>query len=324
MDIGAIWAVIALNPMTNGVIWLSSVLFGSLGLAIIVLTFVVRGVMYPLTLKQVHATRAMQALQPKLAVLQKKYAKDRKKLGQEQMQLYRESGVSPAGCLLPMLIQMPIWIALYQAIIRVVGVTPEDFLNLSQRLYSWPALSSGLPLDNQFLWMNLSLPDFFLALLVGGTMWLQQKMITPVTADPKQQAQGRMMLVMMPLMFTFFSLSFASGLALYWVASNIITIGIQYFVTGWGGLEKFVPAFVKKTVVDRDKKYKKRIAEVEAPAEGVAVEADIVEKGTAQEEGVDYERGGDERRDRGGGYPTRSRKAGRRARGGRGHRRKRR
>ncbi|MEE8204966.1 MAG: YidC/Oxa1 family membrane protein insertase, partial [Dehalococcoidales bacterium] len=173
MDIGAIWDLIILNPMLNSMVWLSSVLFGSFGLTILALTIVVRGVMYPLTIKQLHATRSMQALQPKLKEIQKKYAKDRQKLGQEQMRLYKESGVSPAGCLMPMLLQMPIWIAHYQAIIRVMAVTPEDFINLSHRLYDWPVLYSVLPLSNQFLWMDLSSPDFMLALLVGGSMWVQ-------------------------------------------------------------------------------------------------------------------------------------------------------
>ena len=106
--------------MTNILIVLSNYLFNSFGLAIIALTIIVRGLMYPLTLRQLRATKAMQTLQPKLAVLQKKYAKDKQKLAKEQMKLYKESGVSPAGCLLPMLIQLPVWIALYQSIIRVL------------------------------------------------------------------------------------------------------------------------------------------------------------------------------------------------------------
>ncbi len=142
--------------MINGIIGLSNILFGSFGLCILVMTFVIRGLMYPLTIKQLHATRAMQSLQPKIAELQKKHGKDKQKLSQEQMRLYKESGVSPAGCLGPMLIQMPIWIALYQAIIRVLVTTPENFLNLSGYLYSWPVLYEALPLDNQFLWMNMA------------------------------------------------------------------------------------------------------------------------------------------------------------------------
>lgn len=321
MDIGAIWDLIILNPMINSMVWLSSILFGSFGLTIIALTIVVRGAMYPLTIKQLHASRAMQELQPKLKELQKKYAKDRKKLGQEQMRLYKESGVNPAGCLLPMLIQMPVWIALYQAIIRIMAVTPEDFLNLSQRLYDWPVLYSVLPLDNQFLWLDLSRQDYLLAFLVGGAMWLQQKMAMPATTDPKQQAQGRMMLVMMPAMFTFFSMTFPSGLALYWVVSTIITVVIQYFVTGLGPLKPTIARIFR--LFERDRGYKERIAEVEKPAvKTVDTEADIVQ--TIEGEGSSDERGGDKRQDRGRGHRDRLGKARRKSRRGRGRRFKRR
>ena len=322
MDIGAIWDLIILQPMINVVIGLSDILFGSFGLTIIVLTFVIRGLMYPLTRKQLHATKAMQSLQPKLAELQKKHGKDRQKLAQEQMNLYKESGVSPTGCLVPMLIQMPIWIALYQSIIRVLAVNPESFLNLSRYLYDWPIVYSALPLNQHFLWMNLASPDFFLAILVGASMWVTQKMTTPVSADPKQKSQSQMMVIMMPLMFTFLSLSFPSGLALYWVASNLITIGMQYFATGgWGGL---LPARAKK-LAERDKRLKKRIAEVEQASPGsAAFQADIVATDTAQVEGVEDERDKDKGQDRGGGYRTSLRKIRRRPRGSRGGRSKRR
>jgi YidC/Oxa1 family membrane protein insertase len=159
-------------------------------------------------------------------------------LAKEQAALMKETGFN-VGCILPMLIQMPIWIALYQSIIRVLATTPEALLNLSRHLYSsWGLVFPMVPLNSQFLWLDLGSPDEFLILpiLVGGTMWLQQKMVTPQTTDPQQQAQSQMMLVMMPLMFAFMTLTFPSGLALYWVTSNIISMVMQYFVTGWGGL----------------------------------------------------------------------------------------
>ena len=214
MGIGEIWNLIIMEPIINGLIVLSHYLFNSFGAAIIAFTIVIRGCMYPLTVKQLHATRAMQSLQPKLTELQKKYGKDKQKLAQEQMRMYKESGVSPAGCMVPMLVQMPIWIALYWSIIKVLAMSPEGFLELSGYLYSWPILYSALPLGNDFLWMNLAESNMFLAILVGASMWVQQKMVTPVSADPKQRAQSRMMLWMMPRMFTFLSLSFPSGLAL--------------------------------------------------------------------------------------------------------------
>jgi len=304
LGIGEIWNLIILQPVMNVLIVLSHYLFNNFGLAIIALTIVVNGLMFPLTLKQIRASKAMQELQPKLAELQKKFAKDKEKLAKEQMRLYKESGISPMGCLVPMLIQMPIWIALFQSIIRLLAVTPEDFLGLSQYLYSWSVVYSMLPLENSFLWLNLAIPDGYLVLplLVGGTMWVQQKMVTPTTADPKQQTQSRIMLWMMPLMFAFITLSFPSGLALFWVTSSIIRIGIQYFVTGWGGLVK---ATTTKPV-GRDKKYKSRIAQVEEKPSGYAdTGADIVEPSSGQEEGLGNGKSGDKRQDGGRGYSER-------------------
>jgi YidC/Oxa1 family membrane protein insertase len=315
VGIGDIWNLIAMQPMINTLIVLSHYLFDSFGGAIIVLTIVVNALMLPLTLQQVRASKAMQALQPKLAELQKKYAKDSQKLAQEQMRLYKESGVSPAGCLLPLIIQMPVWIALYQAIMRVLAVTPENLLGLSKYLYSWSIVYSTLPLQNEFLGLNLATGNMILAILVGGTMWVQQKMVMTPTADPRQQQQANMMLWMMPLMFAYITLSFPSGLGLYWVTSNVIRIVIQYSVTGWGGLVKSAP----KEEVGRDKKYKQRIAEVEKLPSG-----DVGAPSSAQEEGSGYGDSGSKRQDRGGGY-SKSLRATRRQPGrGGGHRRKRR
>jgi len=245
------WELIVQQPVINVLIMLTNYLAGSFGMAIIVLTITVNVVMVPLTLKQIKASKAMQEMQPKIAELQKKYAKDRQKLAQEQMRLYKESGMSPTGCLLPMLIQMPIWIALYQSIMLSLAVAPEGLLNLSQYLYSWPEVYAMLPLRSNFLWFDLAQPDMFLAILVGASMWLQQKMSMPTSADPKQAAQSRMMLWMMPLMFTFLSLSFPSGLPLFWVTSSVVRIVMQYRVTGWGGL---LPASTDRLAV-REKKY---------------------------------------------------------------------
>ena len=288
MGIGDIWNLIILSPMINILIVLSQYLFSNFGLAIIALTIVVRIITLPLTVKQLKATKSMQALQPQLAEIQKKYAKDRAKLGQEQMRLYKESGMSPAGCVVPMLVQMPVWIALFQSIIRVLAVVPEDFLSLSQYLYaSWSVVFSLVPLESKFLWLDLATPDrlLILPILVGGTMWVQQKMVTPTVADPRQQAQSRMMLWMMPLMFAFLTLQFPSGLALYWVVSNVFSVIIQYYLTGWGGI---VPAAAKKPV-GSDMKYVRHITTIEEKP-SADIGADVIEAGAEQkkrESGVD-------------------------------------
>ncbi len=239
MDIGAIWQLIILNPMINILIVVSKYIFNSPGLAIIAFTIIIKAAMYPLTKKQLQASKKMQDLQPKIQELQKKYGKDSQRMAKEQAALLKETGVANIGCILPMLIQTPIWIALYQSIIRVLAIAPEALLNLSQHLYpSWSLVFPMVPLNSSFLWLNLGAADplYIMPILVGGTMWLQQKMVTPKSATPQQQSQSQMMLVMMPLLFAFMTLSFPSGLALYWVVSNIIGIIMQYFVTGWGGL----------------------------------------------------------------------------------------
>jgi YidC/Oxa1 family membrane protein insertase len=235
----AIWNTVILEPVLNSLIALTSVLGGSFGLSIIVLTVVVRLILFPLTVRQTQSTKAMQTLQPRIQEIQKKYAKNQQKLQQEMMKLYREAGINPLGCLWPLLIQLPIWIALYQSILQALGATPASLLSLSQHLYSWAPIAHAIPLGEKFLWLNLSRPDpnLILAILVGGTMWVQQKMVTPPATDPRQRSMTNLTTTMMPLMFGLFTLSFPSGLALYWVVSNIIGIVIQYFVSGgWGYL----------------------------------------------------------------------------------------
>jgi len=315
LDIGAIWDLIILQPVINSLIWLSDVLFSNFGLTIIVFTVFIRICMYPLTKRQLRATKGMQELQPKLKELQKKYGKDKQAMAKEQMKLYKESGLNPAGCMLPMLVQLPVWIALYQSIIRVLAVTPEGFLSLSRYLYAWPVVFLTLPLANNFLWLDLAVPDAFIAVLVGGTMWIQQKMAMPITSDPRQQAQSQMMLWMMPMLFAFFCLSFPSGLSLYWLASNVISIVMQYFVTGWGAL---APGRTR-TPGDRDKGLKRRISIEEVHRDEAPLEADIVVTDTAPEEPGSAE-SEDKRQDRGGGYPAGFRPVKRQSRKSKGHR----
>ncbi len=234
------WDLIILNPMLNGLIALSAVFFNSFGLAIIALTVIVRLILLPLTLRQLHSTRIMQTMQPKIQELQKKYGKNQRKLQQEMMKLYKEAGVNPLGCIWPLLIQFPVWIALYQSIMRALATTPESLLDLFHHLYSSEVIARAIPLNSHFLWLNLGFPDgtLILAIIVGGSMWVQQKMVTAPSLDPRQQSMNTMMLLMMPFMFALFTLMFPSGLALFWAVSNVIGIGIQYKVTGWGYLRR--------------------------------------------------------------------------------------
>ncbi len=238
-----LWNEIILRPMLNGLIALSGVLPEQVefGLAIIIFTLVVRLALTPVTIKQTKSTKALQELQPKMKDLQKKYAKNKAKLQQETMKLYKEAGVNPAGCMWPMLIQFPVWIALYQSIMKALATTPENLLDLAQHLYSSDMIAQAIPVNSHFLWLDLGQPDktMILAILVGGTMWVQQKMTTAPSTDSRQQSTNQMMLMMMPLMFGMFTIMFPSGLPVFWLVSNLIGIGTQYVVGGgWGNLKR--------------------------------------------------------------------------------------
>ena len=243
--IGLIWNQLIMQPMVNSLVLLYTLLFSNFGLSILIFTAIIRLVTLPLTLKQIKMTRGMSQIQPQLKELQEKYKNDRQKVSQETMRLYKEHGINPLGCLGPMFIQMPIWIGLYQAIIQALPSQPEGIMDLSQKLYSWlPLVHQAIPLNSQFLFLDLGLNpnqeggifSFVLPVMVGISMWAVQKMSTVPSADARQAQTNQMMLWMMPIMLTFFSFSLPSGLSLYWVASNLLQIGIQYYITGWGNL----------------------------------------------------------------------------------------
>lgn len=246
MGITDIWTVLILRPMLNALLWLYSALGGQFWLAIIIFTVVIRVIMTPLMLPQQRSAKRMQEVQPRLQELQKKYAKDREKLAQEQMKLYKEMGVNPMGGCLPMLVQFPIWIGLYQSIIQALGHQPLQLLSLSQNIYPFlQNIWAAVPLNRFFLGMDLSLTPqqlggltYALPVLVAFTSWLQTKMVTPAGAADGGQAASSMqsMTMMMPLMFGFFSLSFSTGLSFYFIVSNIIGIVTQGFISGWEGL----------------------------------------------------------------------------------------
>ena len=231
-----IWNLIIIQPMINSLVLLYSIFFLNFGVAIMIFTMIIRAVMIPLTVRQSHSLKRMTDLQPRLKEIQERHAKDRQKLSSETMRIYKENGVNPIGCLGPLVIQFPIWIGLFQAINQTLPSTPERLVGLSQHLYDWlPRVQQVIPINNSFLWVDLSLPDPtpVMPVLVGLSMWLTQKMTMMPSADPRQAQTNKMMLWMMPLMFGFFTTTFPSGLAVYWIVSNVIGIVIQGFVTGW-------------------------------------------------------------------------------------------
>jgi YidC/Oxa1 family membrane protein insertase len=205
-----------------------------------------------------------------------------------------------------MFIQFPIWIGLYQALLKTLPSTPESMVGLSSHLYSWlPMVHEVIPLDSAFLWLDLALPDStpVLPVLVGGSMWLMQKMTTMPAADSRQESTNRMMLWMMPLMFGFFSLQFPSGLALYWVVSNVIGVVIQGFITGWGPI---ATAVMFPIMFLRGERPAPETPTLKPPAE------------ESEPDGATDDR--DEGEDEGRGYRDRPKRARRRARRGRNRR----
>ncbi|MBT2919696.1 membrane protein insertase YidC [Vibrio anguillarum] len=183
------------------------------GVAIICLTFIVRGAMYPLTKAQYTSMAKMRMLQPKLQAMRERIGDDRQRMSQEMMELYKKEKVNPLGGCLPIFLQMPIFIALYWSLMESVELRHSPF----------------------FGWIHdLSAQDpyYILPLLMGVSMFMIQKMSPTTVTDPMQQK----IMTFMPVMFTFFFLFFPSGLVIYWLVSNIVTLIQQTLI--YKALEK--------------------------------------------------------------------------------------
>lgn len=233
-----------INFVVNILIFIYTFVGKSFGIAIILLTVLIRLITWPLNAQQMKGAKAMQDMQndKDWLAIQKKYAKDREKLAQEQMRVYREKGINPFGSCLPTLIQFPILFALIPSITYAIGSTPLSILKLSNSLYSFQNVASLVPLNSKFLWIDLGLPERtvifgvgipILALTVALTTYIQSKLTMPVSSTPGDQsaATARMMSIYMPVMLFLFSVNYASGLSIYFVASNILSI-VQYALMG--------------------------------------------------------------------------------------------
>lgn len=259
---GEIWNTFLFHPLVNALIFLYQII-GNFGLAIIVLTVLLRIVLTPLTLPSLKAAQKMAALAPELAKLKKKYEKDKQKLAQAQMDLYKKNGVNPAAGCLPQIIQIIILIALYQAFAQVLQANGDVINKLNQILYSPLKLLEGSQFNLSFLYLNLTKPDTFMVsgipipgfflILAALTQFLSSKMMQPQVVKEEQVAkkteekkddiatsmQGQM-LYLFPLMTIFIGFSFPSGLVLYWFVFSAFQLGQQYLVSGWGGLKPWV------------------------------------------------------------------------------------
>ncbi|MCL4505716.1 MAG: YidC/Oxa1 family membrane protein insertase [Chloroflexi bacterium] len=226
---GNIFDILVVNPMTNVLLLIYDVLFHNYVLAIIVLTIIIRLATLPLTLKQQVSSLKMAAMQPQIKAIQEKYKNDPQKLSEEM----RKVGFNPLGGCLPLLIQFPILIGLYNAILRTLAVTPISLLELGKHIYGFlPNLSSLVPVNSTFLGvLDLGQPDklFIIPILVIATTYFSTKLTTPPSTDATSKQTNQMMSMMMPVMFGFFMLSAPAGLGVYWIVSNLIGIG-QYYL----------------------------------------------------------------------------------------------
>jgi YidC/Oxa1 family membrane protein insertase len=248
-----------ISIFVNVLLWIYDVVGHNFGLAIILFTILIRIVTWPLNAQQMKGAAAMQELQndKEWQAIQKKYAKDREKLAQEQMRVYRERKISPFSSCLPTLIQFPIIIALYQSITRSLGSTPLDLLKLSRSIiFPFLNVPDLIPLNSKFLWMDLGRPESIaifgfafptLALIVAITTYIQAKLTMPASASPNDQsaAMGKMMSLYMPLLLGYFALNFASGLSIYFITSNLLGIA-QYAMQGKANWRNLLPGGQKK------------------------------------------------------------------------------
>jgi YidC/Oxa1 family membrane protein insertase len=228
--------LVLINPLINALVALDRIVGGQFGLAIILFTLLLRVATLPFTIRQFQSVKNMQAAQPVIQEIQKKH-KDPKRRQEEIMRVYREYGINPLGCFMPMFIQMVVFIALYQALRHTVGGTPESLISLSQRLYPIRFLHETVPLDQHFLWLDLGRPDstFILPLLVAYATFVQQRLSITPNATPQQQQQQQMMQWMLPLMLAWITLTLPSGVGVYWVVTNMFSVFTSYYVYGRRG-----------------------------------------------------------------------------------------
>ncbi len=250
-------------PFVNVLLYIYQ-LFGagdnSFGWAIIIFTILIRLATYPLTKQQLDMSKKMQELtsSPEYQKMQQKYKDDKEKLTQEQMKLYQEKKINPLGSCLPTLIQFPIIIGLYWAVTKALATSPLQLLSLIPDI-SLANAANLIPLNSHFLWMDLSQPERWLglssiipssfpiigegipimAIIVFISSYYQSKVMTPPSANPNDQsaAMGKMMMIYMPVLMAWLSYSYSAGLALYFVASNLVSL-IQYALMGRLSLPK--------------------------------------------------------------------------------------
>jgi len=249
------WDLLIIQPFTNVLLLIYSYLGQNFGVAIILFTLLIRLLTHPLMVSQIKGSQKMMELQnhPRYKELQEKYKNDRQKLQEEQAKLIQELKINPFASCLPLLIQFPIIFGLYQSLYKAMPNTPHDLLSLTRILYSFVDINAILPINNQFLWMDLSQPERLylpflpfgipvLAIVVALTTYVQGKLITPPPSNPNDQTamMSGMMNLYMPFLMGYMGLTFASGLSLYFIVSNLIGI-LQYAMLGKVNWKNILP-----------------------------------------------------------------------------------
>ncbi|MBW2360751.1 MAG: membrane protein insertase YidC [Deltaproteobacteria bacterium] len=217
IDLGWSWV----KPLTRFFHWMLSALhvfIPNYGVAIIVLTILVRLVTAPLTAKQMRSMERMRTLQPQLNELKEKHGDDKQKQSEEMMRLYKQEGVNPLGGCLPMILQLPVFIGLFYSLRSSIQLRQAPFFGWIDDL-SAPDTLFDIP--------GLDLPLRVLPLVMGASMLVQQKITPMQSMDPTQQ---KMMTIIMPIMMTVLFYQFPSGLVLYWMVSNVLAIAHQLWI----------------------------------------------------------------------------------------------
>ena len=257
-----LWNTLLVHPLISLLVLAYDVI-PDFGWAIVAVTIGIRLLLYPLFVAQIRSQRAMQEIAPAMNALKQKYGKDRQRMTEEQMKLYRERGYNPAMGCLPLIVQMPILFAMYAAFIQVGGgpgqpeplkgadyarflppfipnpVGPDQTFDLTAHWLPWLTGGLGKPDPGLFIEYFKVLP-----ILAGVTQLVSSIMAMPASQAKSDDPQQRMMQSMtyyFPIITVVFAWGFPAGLAVYWVATTLFQIVQQYVVTGWGRLPRFVP-----------------------------------------------------------------------------------
>jgi YidC/Oxa1 family membrane protein insertase len=255
-----LWHTLLYQPLVNALIFFYQLLFSNLGLAIIALTAVIRGLLVPLTLPSMKAAKKMRELAPEIEKLKKRHGKDKQAFARAQMDLYKERGANPAAGCLPQIIQLIILIALFQAFRQVLSTDGETIKRLNELLYPPLRLAADTVINARFFYLDLTKPDIFplpegflggilpgipgLFLLgAAAIQFLSSKLMmpqakkaqevakkTPEAADDMATAMQTQMIYLFPLMTILIGFSFPSGLVLYWLVFSAFTAAQQYLI----------------------------------------------------------------------------------------------